>query len=76
MMQLLMQAVPDDGPARREPERCIATVRGVSSRCEYFEPHVEGMSATGWPGFVSADTLRYADAGAAEALVEPGEEEA
>lgn len=75
MLVLRTQAVPDDGPARREPERCIATVRGVSSRCEYFEPHTEGRAATGWPGFVSADTLRYADAGAAQQLAEPGEEE-
>lgn len=74
MLCLRTQAVPDDGPARREPERCIATVRGVSSRCEYFDPHTEGRGAGGWPGFVSADTLRYADASAAEQLVEPGEE--
>lgn len=67
MLCLRTQAVPDDGPARRSPERCIATTRGVSSRCEYFEPHTEGREAAGWSGFVKADTLAYAEAGAAEA---------
>lgn len=76
MMQLIRETVPDDGPLRREPERCISTTRGVSAKCEYFYPHIEGTGATGYDGFVAADTLKYAAASEAPQLVEVGESNA